>query len=149
MSTCDVFNCLSPLDTKWNSAAIRSLVCLFGFWLRNTPLVGHNPSVNYSCAQPPPLGYCGEFARFVSPRGGHLQILLCPGARHLPTPGPTPRLWNPHAVFYQNIATQRILQQNQAAWLICQGRKTIEEVCKGMRSILCMYFFIAYGAIIT
>ena len=44
VSTCDVFYCLFPLDcTKWNTAAIKSLlllmVCLLGFWLRNALLV--------------------------------------------------------------------------------------------------------------
>ena len=34
-----------------------------------------------------PPGYCGAFARLVSPGGGALR---CPAAGHLPTPGPTP-----------------------------------------------------------
>ena len=34
--------------------------------------------------------------------------------------------------------------EKQADRLICQGRGKIEEVCKGMFSILCMHFFIAY-----
>ena len=40
---------------------------------------------------------------------------------------------------------QRILLEKQADWLICQGREKIEEVWKGMFSIL----FIAYQARIT
>ena len=45
MSTCDVFNCLFPLDVQ-NEIQLLSgvlcyswLVCLLGFWLRNTSLV--------------------------------------------------------------------------------------------------------------
>ena len=45
VSTCDVFNCFSPLDIK-NEIQLLSgvisyswLVCLLGFWLRNTSLV--------------------------------------------------------------------------------------------------------------
>ena len=45
MSSCDVFNCLFPLD-KQNEKQLLSglccyswLVCLLGFWLRNAPLV--------------------------------------------------------------------------------------------------------------
>ena len=45
MSTCDVFNCLFPLDVQ-NKIQLLSgvfcysrLVCLLGFWLRNTSLV--------------------------------------------------------------------------------------------------------------
>ena len=44
-STCDIFNCLSPLDVP-NEIQLLSgvfcyswLVCLLGFWLRNTSLV--------------------------------------------------------------------------------------------------------------
>ena len=39
---------------------------------------------------PPPPGYCGAFARLVSPGDRAFEILHCPGARHLPTPGPFP-----------------------------------------------------------
>ena len=42
VSTCDVFNCLLLWITKWNTAAIKSLllfICLLGFWLRNASLV--------------------------------------------------------------------------------------------------------------
>ena len=53
------------------------------------------------------------------------------------------------AVSYQNITTQGILLEKQADWLICQGWEKIEEVCKGMVSILCIHFFIAYQARIT
>ena len=50
VSTCDVFNCLFPLDVQ-NEIQLLSgvffyslLVCLLGFWLRNTSLVkGGNP----------------------------------------------------------------------------------------------------------
>ena len=45
------------------------------------------------------------------------------------------RTFNMHAVSYQHITTQRILLEKQADRLICQGRKKIEEVCKGMFSI--------------
>ena len=43
-------------------------------------------------ALPPPRGFCRAFARLVSPGGEafDLQILCCPGARHLPTLGPFP-----------------------------------------------------------
>ena len=54
-----------------------------------------------------------------------------------------------HAVFYQNLTTQRILLEKQEDWLICHGREKIEEVYKGMSSILCMHFFIAYQPRIT
>ena len=49
----------------------------------------------------------------------------------------------------QVFDTQTILLEKQDDWLICQGREKIEEDCKGMFSILCMHFFIAYQARIT
>ena len=60
-----------------------------------------------------------------------------------------PQAFDTHAVSYQHITTQRILLKKQADWLICQEQEKIEEVCKGMFSILCMHFFIACQARIT
>ena len=68
-----------------------------------------------------------------------------PRARHLPTPN----FWHARGFRYQNITTQRILLEKHADWLTSQGQEKIEEVCKGMFSILCMHFFIAYQARIT
>ena len=81
----------------------------------------------------------GHLPALSVPGVGHLQILRCPGAGHMPT----------HAVFYQNLTTQRILLEKQEDWLICHGQEKIEEVCKGMSSILCTHFFIAYQPRIT
>ena len=45
VSTCDVFNCLFPLDVQNEKQLLSGvfcyswLVCLLGFWLRNTSLV--------------------------------------------------------------------------------------------------------------
>ena len=79
---------------------------------------------------------------------GHLQILCCPEAGHLPTLGPFPS-FNIHAVSYQNITTQGILLRKKADWLICQGQEKIKGGCKGMFLILCMHFVVAYQARIT
>ena len=46
----------------------------------------------------------------------------------------------------QGFDTQTIILEKQDDWLICQGREKIEEDCKGMFSILCIHFFIAYQA---
>ena len=53
--------------------------------------------------------------------GGHLQILHCPGAGHLPTPGHS-RGFDTHAVSYQNNYTEGVTGKN-ADWLICQGQE--------------------------
>ena len=107
----------------------------------------HYAVVNSSCAQhppPTPPGYCGA---------GQLPALWVPpctarGAGICQPRGQS-RAFDTHAVSYQNITTQRILLEKQAVWLICQGWGKNEEVCKGMFSILCMHFFIAYQARIT
>ena len=77
---------------------------------------------------PPPTtpGYCGAFARLVSPGEGHLQILRCSG------PGicqPRGQPFDRHTVSYQNIPTQRILMEKRADWLICQGEGKIVKAC--------------------
>ena len=76
---------------------------------------------------PPPAGLLRGICKFCAARG--------PGICQ-------PRAFDTHAVSYQNITTQRILlKKKQADWLICQGREKIEEVCRGMFSIVCMHFF--------
>ena len=71
---------------------------------------------------------------------------ICTARGRFANPGTNPELLTRTHVSYQNITTQRILLEKQADWLICQGRQKIEEVCKGMFSISCMHFFIAYQA---
>ena len=95
---------------------------------------------------PPPLprATAGHLPALSVSGVGRLQILRCPG------PGICqPRAFDTHAVSCQNTTAQRILLEKQGDWLICQGQETIEEVCKGMFSILCMHVFIAYQARIT
>ena len=88
-------------------------------------------------------------ALLVSPRHGAFAIFALPGGQAFANPGTNPELLTRTRVSYQNITTQMILLEKQADWLICQGRQKIEEVCKGMFSISCMHFFIAYQARIT
>ena len=95
--------------------------------------VRNNASVNSSCAHsspPPPttMGYCGAFARLVSPGEGHLQFLRCSGPG-ICQPRGQPRTFDRHAVSYQNIPTHRILIEKQADWLMCQGEGKIVKAC--------------------
>ena len=82
------------------------------------------------------LCYYGAFACLVSPGGGAFANFALPE-------------FLTRTRFHQNVTTQRILLEKQADRPLCQGRLMTEEVCKGMFSILCMYFFIAYQARIT
>ena len=131
--------------------------------LRKQPTVGdattgfpgkwrlRNASVKSSSAQPP-RGYCGAFARLVSPRGwGICKFCGARGPGISQPPGHS-RAFDTHAVSYQNVATRQIiLLGKKADWLICQGQREekAEEGCKGMFLILCMHFFIDYQARIT
>ena len=99
-------------------------------------------------AAPPSPGYCGAFVRLVSPGGGALANFALPGGRAFANPGAKPELLT-RTRFPISITKQRILVEKQADLLICQGRGKIEQVCKGMFSILCMHFFTAYQARIT
>ena len=97
-------------------------------------------------APDPSPGYCGAFSPLVSPGGGAFANFSLPRGRAFANPGAIPELSNAHAVSYQNVTTQRVLLEKKADWLICQGQEYIEEGCKGMFSILCLDFFIAYQA---
>ena len=90
---------------------------------------------------PPPLRATAGHLPALSPGGGAFANFALPGGRAFANPELLTR-----TRFPINITTQRILPEKQAHWLICQGREKIEEVCKGMFSILCMHFFIAYQA---
>ena len=74
--------------------------------------------------------------------GAFAKFALGPG---ICQPRSQPQAFDTQAVSYQNITTQMILlKKKQADWLICQGREQIEDVSKGIFSILCLHFFIAY-----
>ena len=106
-------------------------------------------SVNSSCAQPPPGLLRGIQGPPCQSRGWGICKFCAAWGPGICQPRGQPRAFDTHAVSYQNITTQRILLEKQGDWLICQGRKKIEEVGKGMFSILCIHFFIAYQARIT
>ena len=84
-----------------------------------------NASVDSTCAQrPPPPGLLRAFARLVSLGCGVFANFLLPGGRAFANPGAIPGLSNTHAVFYQNVTTQRVLlEKKKADWLICQGQE--------------------------
>ena len=56
--------------------------------------LGYYASVNSTCAQPPsPPGYCGAFARLVSPEGGAFANFALPGGRAFANPRAIPELF--------------------------------------------------------
>ena len=68
-------------------------------------------------------GYCGVFARLVSPGGGAIANFSLPGDRAFANPGAIPELSKTQAVSYQNVTTQRVLLEKKADWLVCQGQE--------------------------
>ena len=106
------------------------------------------PAVPRSLPPPPPRATVGHLPDLLVLGVGHLQTLLCPRDRHLPTMGYS-QTFDTHVVSYQNWTMKRILLEKQAYWLFSQGQEKIEEGCKGMFSIFCMHFFIAYQARVT
>ena len=98
---------------------------------------------------PPPPGLLRGICAPCQSRGWGISKFCAARGPGICQPRGQNRAFDTHAVFCQHITTQRILMEKQADRLICQGREKIEEVCKGMFSILCMHFFIAYQARIT
>ena len=82
-------------------------------------------SVKSSCDQPP-LGYCGAFARLVSPGGGAFANFLLPGSRAFCQL----RAFNTNTISYQKITTQRILLEKEADWLIVKDGKKLKRFVK-------------------
>ena len=95
-----------------------------------------------------PRATAGRFARIVSPGGGALAKLRCPGVGHLPTPGPPSNIWHARGFLSKHNYTVDF-SGKKADWLISQGREKIVEGSKDMFSILCMHFFITYQSGIT
>ena len=65
--------------------------------IRQTMLGMMHQSILAAPSRRPPsplLVYCRAFSALSVPGVGHLQILRCPEASHLPTVGPTPSFWH-------------------------------------------------------
>ena len=119
-------------------------VCLLTYLVLTSVLFTERyASVNSSCAQPPLPGYWGALAHLFSPGLGHLQISRCSGAGHLTTPGLFPSSWHARGFLSEHNYTGYYWKKRRLAHLSRTGG------CKGMFSILCTHFFVAYQARIT
>ena len=66
------------------------------------------------CAQPSPRpGLLGAFAHLVSPGDGTFANFALPGGRAFANPRGHSRAFDTHAVSYQNITTQKVLQETK------------------------------------
>ena len=113
-------------------------------------MLASNASVNSTCDQPSPPTPSPQFTEEHLPALSilgveHLQILHCPGDRHFPTPWPFPSFWHARCFLSECNYTEGFTgkKKNRLAHMSRTGTE-IEESCKGMFSISCMHFFIAY-----
>ena len=108
-----------------------------------------NVSDNSSCAQPPPPppGYCRAFARFVSPGGGAFANLALPGGRAFANPRANPELLTRTRFPLTIKLHTEDFTGKTSRW--ARFSRTGKKVFKGMLSVLCMHFFMAYQARIT
>ena len=58
---------------------------------------------------------------------GHLQILRCPEAGHLPTPGIFPSFWYARVFLSEYNYTKGYYWKKKADWLICQGQGAVKS----------------------
>ena len=77
-----------------------------------------------------PPGYCGAFARLVSPGGGAFANFSLPGGGAFFNTGAIPKLLNTHAVSYQNITTQRVLLEKKQIGSSVKDRNKLKTVVK-------------------
>ena len=98
-------------------------------------------SIPASFSTPP--GYCGAFARLVSPMGGAFANFVLPGGRAFANPGTNSWAFDTHAVSYQKITTRRILLGKKADWLICQGQEKLKRFVKA-----CPWFYASISSLL-
>ena len=96
---------------------------------------------------PPPPGYCRAFARFVSPGGGAFANLALPGGRAFANPRANPELLTRTRFPLTIKLHTEDFTGKTSRW--ARFSRTGKKVFKGMLSVLCMHFFMAYQARIT
>ena len=83
---------------------------------------------------PPTRGYCGTFARLVSPGGGAFANFALPGGRAFDNPGTIPELltrtWFPIRI----ITTQKILLEIKQISSSVKDRKKLRRVVKTVKA---------------
>ena len=99
-----VFRVIDDISLVLNVRRLR----ISQFHLRTTP--------------PPPRASAGHLPALSVPGVRHWQILHCPGAGHLPTPGPFPSFWHARGFLSEYNYTEGFTAK-KAEWLICQGQE--------------------------
>ena len=89
-----------------------------------------NTADRVSLPPPPPWAIVGRLLTLSVPGEGHLQILLCPGARHLPTPGLFPSFWHAHGFFSEYNYTEDFTGNDKHIGSSVKERKKLKRVVK-------------------
>ena len=81
---------------------------------------------------PPPPGYCGSFhlPALSVPGVGHLHILHCLGAGHLPTSGPFPSFWHARDFLSEYNYTEGFTEKNKQIGSSVKDRNNLKRVVK-------------------
>ena len=91
-------------------------------------------SIPAAPSPPPTRGYCGTFARLVSPGGGAFANFALPGGRAFANPGTIPELltrtWFPIRI----ITTQKILLEIKQIGSSVKDRKKLKRVVKTVKA---------------
>ena len=102
-------------------------------------------SVNSNCAQPPPGLLRGiQLPALSVPGVGHLQILRCPGAEHLPTPGPTPRFWHARSFLSEYNCTKDFTEKNKRIGSFVKDGKQLKRFVKA-----CSRFYACISSLLS
>ena len=116
-----------PLLCFFSSLFAFSSFLPVGFFIPASPsCVMHQSIPPAPCLPPTPPGYCGPFARLVSPEGWGICKFYTVRGSGIYQPQGNSRAFDTHAVSHQNITTQKFYwkkTQIYRDWLICQGQE--------------------------
>ena len=98
---------------------------LWGFFFHT---IFMHQSIPAAPSTPPPPGYCGAFARLVSPGGGAFANFVLPGGRAFANPEPFLSFWHTRSFLSENNYTEDFAgKESRLAHLSRTGK--FEEVC--------------------
>ena len=96
---------------------------------------------------PPPLppvrATAGHLPALSVPRVGYLQILHCPGAGHLPTPGPFPSFWHTRGLLSEYNYTEGFTRKKADCGSSVKDRDELKGVIKA-----CSRFYVRISSLL-